>query len=321
MELDLAKKVAGFLITIFCSLTLLAQSSPVEIGLSLKDPFRFVAYGDTRFTNPNRNAAANADIRQALVKGIADAQPAFISIGGDIVYKGDSKDDWQVYDRETAVWRQKHIAVYPALGNHDLAGNLREDLDNYFARFPDLQRSRYYSVRGANILVLNLDSSEDETAGAQGHWLTSKLDTLTPDIDFVFIVLHHPPYTHSSETEILRGGGHSARTPEKRLAEMLEEREPRMHAQIIVIAGHVHNYERFEHGGITYFVSGGGGAHPYYIPRASNDPLRKFEVNYHYLLVDVKKDSVNITMNRVEMVNGKPSWSQPDHVTIEAKKS
>jgi len=306
-------------VLVLFSASLVGQSGPVEIGVAVKAPFRFVAFGDTRFTNPQDTGASNAAVRQALVKAIADAHPAFISIGGDIVYNGYDVDDWKIYDNETALWREKNIPVYPALGNHDLHGELQQALGNYFARFPDLQQSRYYSVRTADTLMLVLDSSEDETAGKQGQWLKQKLDSLTQDTAFVFVVLHHPPYTNSSDTELLRGGGHSARSSEKKLAEMLEARQPRMHAQIIVFAGHVHNYERHEHGGITYFVTGGGGAHPYHIPRAKDDPLRGMDVNYHYLLVEVNSGSVKITMNRLEFVNGKPNWTQPDAVTIKAK--
>lgn len=315
------KRFAGFLFVLLWTFGLFGQNGPVEIGLGLKAPFRFVAYGDTRFTDPNNKEASNAAVREALVKEIADAHPEFISIGGDLVYNGPSANDWKVFDDETAVWRKQGIPVYPALGNHELHGNIPQALDYYFARFPELQRSRYYSVRTQNTLMLVLDSSLDETSGEQGKWLAQKLDTLPPEIQFVFVALHHPPFTRSSDRANLHGGGgHSARSPEKKLAKMLEARQKRMQARIVVIAGHVHNYERFEHGGITYFVTGGGGAHPYHIPRKKDDPLYGTEVNYHYLLVEVGTDAVKITMNKVEFVDGQAKWTQPDQVTIKAGK-
>ena len=66
---------------------------------------------------------------------------------------------------ETSIWRDKKIPVYPALGNHDLHGDEKIALGNYFQRFPDLKNSRYYSVRAANTLTLVLDSSQDEASG------------------------------------------------------------------------------------------------------------------------------------------------------------
>jgi hypothetical protein len=39
-----------------------------------------------------------------------------------------------------------------------------------------------------------------------------------------------------------------------------------------MFSGHVHNYEHQEHNGVTYFVTGGGGARPYPIERTPDDP-------------------------------------------------
>src|SRR5580700_4335119 len=141
-----------------------AQTPAVDLQLDVKAPFHFVAYGDSRFHNPKDTEAANPPVRQALVQAIAEVRPAFISFGGDIVYNGDDANDWSVWDSETRVWREKAIPVYPALGNHDLHGNEKVALANYFPRFPELKNSRYYSVRIANALLLVLDSSLDEIA-------------------------------------------------------------------------------------------------------------------------------------------------------------
>ena len=291
-----------------------AQTQPVELHSQTRTPFRFVVYGDTRFTDPANTQAASPPVRRALVQAIAEADPAFISVGGDIAYNGDDTNDWKIWDSETEAWRQRHITVYPALGNHDLHGNQRIALENYFQRFPALQNNRYYSVRTANTLMLVLDSSLDETSGPQGQWLANKLDSVPPDVDFVFLVLHHPPYTASSDRAL--GGGHSARHPEQLLAKALEERQGRVHARFVVFSGHVHNYEHQEHNGVTYFVTGGGGARPYPVERTPNDPLNGKSVNYHYLLVEVDRGTLKITMHRLDLTSGAAVWTQPDSVAI-----
>ncbi len=89
-----------------------------------------------------------------------------------------------------------------------------------------------------------------------------------------------------------------------------------MNARLIVLSGHVHNYERHEHGGVTYFVSGGAGAHAYPIERAPGDPFQSKEINYHYLLIEVDHHHLKITMNRLDLSSGKPVWTQPDSVEI-----
>lgn len=288
-----------------------------HVALELKVPteFRFVAFGDTRFHDPLDSQPANPAVRKALVAAIDQEHPQFVSIGGDIVYSGDNVNDWAVWDTETKTWRDHSIPVYPALGNHDLKGNLNAALGNYFTRFPQLDNSRFYSVRMGNSLMLVLDSSLDETTGPQGDWLRDQLDALPAGLDFVFLVLHHPLYT-SSSGEKIHGGGHSARTPEQALAKMLEEKQKQLPARIIVFSGHVHNYERHEHNGVTYFVTGGGGARPYIIPRAPGDLYKDPGINYHYLLVLVRANSVEVTMNKLELKDGKEVWSRPDAVTL-----
>jgi Icc-related predicted phosphoesterase len=290
-------------------------SGPVELKLEVNTPFRFVAYGDSRFHDPKDKEAANPEARQTLVQAIAKVNPAFVSFGGDIVYNGNEEDDWKVFDAETAAWKDAKIPIYPALGNHDLHGDHNVALKNYFQRFPDLKDSRYYSVRAANVLLLVLDSALDETSGPQAQWLNGKLESVPSDVDFVVLVFHHPPYTSSSDAKMF-GGGHSARSQERELAKTLEARQQNLRQRIVVFSGHVHNYERHEHGGITYFVTGGAGAHAYPIERAPDDPFQSKEINYHYLLVEVNKSSLTVTMNRLELTSKGPDWTRPDTVTI-----
>jgi len=306
--------ISALLAAVACTKRSHAQTSPAALQLEIKPPFRFVAYGDTRFHDPKDTAPADPEVRKTLVQAIADANPAFICFSGDIVLNGNDANDWHVWDEETRIWHDKKIPVYPVLGNHDLHGKEELALSNYFQRYPDLKNSRYYSVQAGNTLILALDSSQDETSGPQGEWLADRLDHVSPTVDFVFLLLHHPPYTSSSDSA--PHGGHSARPQEAALAKFLEERQARVHYRMIVIAGHVHNYERFEHGGVTYFVSGGGGARPYIINRAPGDLFKGQDVNYHYLLVQVADASVKITMNRLDLSSGKAAWSQPDSVTI-----
>lgn len=292
-----------------------AEKAAVDLQADVKTPFTFVAYGDARFHNPADKEPANPAARLALVEAIAAVKPAFVCFTGDLVYNGFDNNDWNVWDSETSIWREKKIPVYPVLGNHEFHGDVKVALGNYFQRFPELKESRYYSVRAANAMLLALDSSQEEVTGPQGAWLADKLDHVPADVNFVFLMLHHPPYTSSSDDK-LHGGGHSARTPERALAKKLEDLQAHAPFRIIVFSGHVHNYERHEHGGVTYFVSGGGGAHAYPIERAPDDPFQSKEINYHYLFVEVGSQQVSITMNRVDFSKGTAVWTQPDAVKI-----
>src|SRR4029077_4453910 len=97
------------LILTCCTKKSTAQTTAADLTIDLKVPFRFVAYGDTRFHDPNDTGAANPPVRRALVQAIAEANPAFVCFTGDIVYNGNDSDDWKVWDSETSVWRDKKI--------------------------------------------------------------------------------------------------------------------------------------------------------------------------------------------------------------------
>jgi acid phosphatase type 7 len=313
--------IAASLLTLpACKKRPVVEGSGSELQIKVGVPFRFVAYGDTRFHDPHDTEPANPAVRMALVRAIADANPAFVCFTGDIVYNGNDADDWKTWDSETAIWREKNIPIFPALGNHDLHGDPAVALGNYFQRFPSLKNNRYYSVRAGNALLMVLDSSLDETSGPQGQWLTGELDHIPANVNLVFLMLHHPPYTSSSDEKKF-GGGHSSRSPEHMLAKMLEDRQAHTRARFVVFSGHVHNYERHEHGGVTYFVSGGGGAHAYPIERGVDDAFQSKEINYHYLLVEVGQQRLNVTMNRLQLNEGKAVLTTPDQIEIRLPKA
>jgi hypothetical protein len=163
--------------------------------------------------------------------------------------------------------------------------------------------------------MLVLDSTLVELSGPQGDWLRYQFDHLPSSVDFVFLVFHHPVYTSLSDLNLF-AHGHTARPQEQALGQFLEDRQKNLRARIIVFNGHVHNYERQEHSGVTYFVTGGGGAHAYPIPRNAADLYKDDGVNYHYLLVQVDHHRLTITMNKVELKDGKEAWSKPDSVTV-----
>src|ERR1700751_1403120 len=91
------------------------EQKPVDLKLYVSVPFRFVAYGDTRFHDPSDTEAANPAVRVTLVQAIAAANPAFVVFPGDIVYNGNEPFDLKTRDSETGIWRDKKIPIYPAL--------------------------------------------------------------------------------------------------------------------------------------------------------------------------------------------------------------
>ena len=72
----------------------------------------------------------------------------------------------------------------------------------------------------------------------------------------------------------------------------------------MVVSGHDHAYQRAEHGGVRYFVTGGGGA-PLYgkasSPSAADaGAVKAFDSSWHLLAVTVRDDRVEVRAIRVD---------------------
>lgn len=291
-----------------------AASAAADLELKLPRSFSFIVYGDIRFTDPANVKASSPEMRDALVKRIAEAKPQVLAITGDNVLKGDDAHDWEVFDAESAPFRQAGLTILPSLGNHDLRGG-EAGLSNYFQRFPQVKGKRWYSVHGANCYWFILDSSQDGPGGEQMQWLEQGLDHLPRGIDYVFFIVHHPPYTHSVEAT-----GHAARPQEQRLGEFLEQKRAGSRAQFLVFAGHVHNYERYEHGGVTYIVTGGGGATPYPIPRSPEDHYRDDGPTYHYCQLTVNGRKLRFKMSKLKLEGSRERWAVRDKFQLSARR-
>jgi Icc-related predicted phosphoesterase len=196
--------------------------------------------------------------RAVLVRRLADVRPAFLVVLGDLVSNGASKSAWADFDALCAPLHEARVPVLPVPGNHEY-WPFFGDLDNYFDRFPSLDRLGYYKkIYGAlGLVFLNSNAGELTEAawGEQVRWYKEALGAFDCDegVRGVLVLLHHPPYTNSTVT--------SDEEPVKR------DFVPAFIAAnktLAMMTGHVHSYERFERGGKAFLVSGGGGG-----PRAA----------------------------------------------------
>jgi hypothetical protein len=278
-----------------------------------------IAYGDMRFTDPANTAKSDPTARRSLVERIAAEKPNLLLLSGDVPYQGGNPADWEIYRQETAPWRKAGLEVFPALGNHEFFAKAHGEecvepcLENWWNAFPRLRNRRWYSVRYGSAYILTLDSDIDLTPGSQqAQWLAQQLAQLPEDVRYVFVSLHHPPMADP----VSDGSYHNVRPNEAALAYQLEEAAAKIRAKIIVVAGHIHNYERFERNGVIYLVTGGGGAEPYEVERSAED-LYKIEdfPNYHYLRFVCGKDELRAEMVRMDVSRG---YEVRDSFTIKA---
>jgi len=270
-----------------------------------------VAYGDCRFTDPSVTTGTNPRVRKWLVEQIAREHPEVLLMTGDTPYTGAKSADWQVFEEETAPWREEHILQLPTTGNHEAYGDKEQGIKNYLDHFPAIERHRTYSALLGNVEVISLDLTGDLNAGGvQARWFSAQLEHVPAAVDFL-LILYHKPWMADEQSNLFV----NLPSPQELMFRgVLEGHLNRLRAKVVVFNGHIHNYERFERKGVEYVVTGGGGAEPYpVLLRGSEDLYRDtgFPV-FNYLTVDITGRQLRATMWKVK----DPA---ADQLSVEAK--
>ena len=262
-------------------------------------PLRLVAYGDSRFTDPSVTRGTNPRMRKWLAERVAAEHPAALLLTGDTPYTGANSNDWQVFQKETAAWREGNLLQLPTIGNHEIYGGEEQGIANYLKNFPQIAGHRYYSALLGSVEVISLDMrSAPGKASPQARWFAAQLDHLPKQVEFL-LILYHIPWMADRQSQLF------VNLPSKDaldLREILEARVGRLRARVVVFNGHIHNYERFERLGVEYVITGGGGAEPYPVLLRGDEDLYRdtaFPV-YHYLTLDVSAHRLHAVMWKVK---------------------
>jgi 3',5'-cyclic AMP phosphodiesterase CpdA len=228
-------------------------------------PFKFIAYGDTR-TDPAAHSAVLARMKPF--------HPDFVLQSGDIVENGLNEDLWTIFFN-TAADLMKDTPYYTVLGNHERNGA------PYFKYF-DAPRDYSFDYGNIHFVVLDSNTPLDEQP-AEDEWLKKDL-AAHQDATWRVVSFHHNVYT-------------CVAMPARRVAAVaLRARwEPIFlanHVQLVV-TGHDHTYQHHEAKGVTYVVSGGGGAPLYRVSIDAETPFTKVAKSVH--------NDVEITVNGEKM--------------------
>jgi len=195
--------------------------------------------------------------------------PTHVATVGDNVYPLGREKDWaRRFDPAYAELRT-HTTWMPALGNHDYYSG---DLTPYFARFSHLQGQAYYTwtLGPAQFFVLDSEQRLDGSS-AQQAWLAAELAKSTAP--YKVVQLHRPL--------VASRGGSIADRQFGDLGPLLAR-----YGVDLVLAGHVHGYERsLDKYGITHVVTGGGGAATYgYVGAPPKASIVRSGRNHHLQL-------------------------------------
>ncbi len=244
------------------------------------DVVRIGVYGDVR---------GGHDIHRRLVDAMLREGIDLVAITGDMVMRGSDEADWQ---RFFAVARDllAQVRYLPAIGNHDL-GWRRSDPDVFAlppgpAGRPD--HAYWYSLQLADVHLVFLDSNAYDRM-EQEQWLDADLTAArSKRVRAIIAFTHDGPYSRG-----LHRGNQTARD---RYAPILAK-----HHVDLVLSGHDHLYQRGEHGGLRYVVSGGGGAGLYQIgcgisgkPSCAEDGMKKIAIEHHYVVLTVDREMLEM---------------------------
>jgi hypothetical protein len=224
-------------------------------------------HGGVRDPNPQLLVAAalQADNKRSPV--------AFCYSLGDIVYFNGAECEYPSQFYEPYAHYPVPILAIP--GNHDgdpLPGetSLAGFVANFCSVRPELPRGAeefgretmtlpncYWTLEAPALRIIGLYSnvpSGGEIDASQREWFTSELARAPKDAALI-VALHHPPYSVDAH----HGGS-------ARMGALLDKAfEEAGRYPDLVLAGHVHNYQRFtrvlEGHAIAYIVCGNGGYH------------------------------------------------------------
>lgn len=251
-----------------------APSAPTSL-------LRFAVYGDTRDGH---------DVHRQLVEDVVSFRPALVLQTGDLVHHGGSADEWRTFDDITGAMRRQ-IPYYPARGNHDVAP------EGYYEQRvtqPVLSGNKlYYSFEKGGVHFVAIDTQQPlGPASEQGRWLETDLAKAQASGRVIV------PFFHKAIFSI---GPHATQDDVLNLKPLLHPLFQR-HGVRLVFEGHDHIYYRTVRDGITYVVTGGGGA-----PLYDGDhpelklPQDVFEKVHHFCIVDLTAGRLEVTAYRSDL--------------------
>jgi tartrate-resistant acid phosphatase type 5 len=167
---------------------------------------------------------------------------------------------------------------FPVLGNHDWD---TDGASPYLKYFTLPANERYYDVVLGPLHFFAIDSDEREPDGIdltsiQARWLETTLRASRST--FNVVAMHHPPFSSGPHGD--------TRTTQWPYGEWGAD---------LVVAGHDHGYERLEVGGLTYVVSGLGGAVPYSFAEPVHGSLFRYSAKHGVALLEADARALQLS--------------------------
>ena len=227
------------------------QNSKIKIlnSRTAGDNFSFVVFGDSR---------EGKDVLDKIIEKInqLNPPPLFVVHLGDMVLNG-KKDEYQQFLSQI---NRLSVPIIGVAGNHDLRG----EGSSYFRKIfgPD---NFYFDYSNYRFIFLN--NALFKLTANQLWWLQELLSE-TQKTKFLF--LHVPPNLVQVKSSF----------KDVNFLRLIKGKVK------YLFAGHVHYYQKFENDGVTYIISGGGGAKLGYSSLTLGDYI------HHFILVEIKNGKI-----------------------------
>jgi 3',5'-cyclic AMP phosphodiesterase CpdA len=207
------------------------------------------------------------------------------------------------------------VHFYPVLGNHEVkvlgafsfgqAEAEKAFRKNFLANEETPVKSSLaskivYSVNlPGHVHFIALDNVSQSGFGQdQLDWLGKDLEAARsdPEVRHIFVGMHKPLAHNGVTTHSMDADGPQAGKESDAALALFQQAKVEL-----ILASHVHQFDRFNQGGIRSYITGGLGA-----PLNGKGPEQSF---HHFLQVDVSGDKVDVDVIRFD---GKPSIGEEE---------
>lgn len=227
----------------------------------------------------NRIVGIESGVMGRIIDSAKSHGAAFVVNTGDVTTSGTRDELVQYHDYTIS----SGITFYTVPGNHDVGKGGTSEV------YEEIIGPPYYSFDHAGDHFVIIDNADDKTgiSDTQMRWLTEDL-AVNAGRPKQFIFAHIPVGSTSLPSGHVTGEGGNAGLESGQAMVSEAAKYPNVEG---IFFGHIHAYLAYRLDGIDAYVTGGAGA-PLYLPEGQGG-------YYHYLLVTVSEEGVEVEVVRV----------------------
>ena len=247
------------------------------------DNVRFAAIGDSGTGEADQLAVAD----QMCARRAVSPFNHVVTTGDNVYASGELQDFDEDFYIPYACLFEKGVDFHAVLGNHDIQtlegeGQIAEPRFGMFGRYYTWALGPVSFVMfDSQAVDAELDSDTALADDSQYQWVLDQVEK-AQDSPWTVAVFHDPVYSTGVRHESKLGWDEAIG-------------EPFSAAGVdLVLNGHDHNFQWGEEGGVTYVVTGGGGAALYPCRVPFVEPMENCLEQHHFVEVTVAEGSMTV---------------------------